>query len=49
MLLEWTAYDVEHATAEIDALIGRYLQRDYGHPLVEYKDARFDLLKSLDI
>lgn len=49
MLLEWTAYDVEHATAEIDALIGRYLQRDYGHPLVEYKDARFDLLKCLDI
>lgn len=49
VLLEWTAYDVEHATVEIDALIEHYLQRDYRHPLVEYKDVRFDLLKCLDL
>ena len=49
VLLEWTAYDVEHATAEIDALIGRYLQRDYRNPLVEYQEARFGLLKCLDL
>jgi hypothetical protein len=49
VLLEWTEYDVEHATAEIDALIGRYLQRDYRHPLPEYKGVRFDLLKCLDL
>ena len=49
VLLEWTAYNVEHATVEIDALIGRYLQRDYRHPLIEYKDVRFDLLKCLDL
>ena len=47
VLLKWTEYDVEHATAEIDALIERHLQRDYRHPLIEYQGVRFDLLKSI--
>lgn len=49
VLLEWTEYDVENATTEIDALIERYLQRDYRHPLLVYQGVRFDVLKCLDL
>jgi hypothetical protein len=49
VMLEWTEYDVENATDEIDALIKRYLQRDYHHPLPVYEGVRFDVLKCLDL
>jgi len=42
-------YDVEHSTDAIDSLLKRYLNRDYHHPLVEYKGVQFGLLKCLDM
>jgi hypothetical protein len=49
VLVDWTYYDAERSTDEIDTLIQRYLGRDYQNPLVEYKGVRFDLLKCLDL
>lgn len=48
-LVEWTLYDAEHSPEAIDLLIGRYLDRDYHNPLVEYKGVEFGLLKCLDL
>jgi hypothetical protein len=47
--VEWTNYDAEKATSEIDRLLANYLKREYRNPLVEYKGVRFELLKCLDM
>lgn len=46
--LDWTYYDLE-ANSEIDALIAKYLRRDYSTPIEGYADARFALLKCIDM
>jgi hypothetical protein len=50
-LRDWTYYDMDKAPDAIEALIDRYLARDYHNPLVdaEIKDVKFDLLKCLDL
>lgn len=50
-LVEWTLYDAEQGTSEIDGLITRYLQRDYRNPLRgdEPTSVQFNLLKCLDL
>lgn len=46
--LEWTYYDLA-ANSAIDALIAKYLRRDYTNPLEGYAGAKFDLLKCTDM
>lgn len=50
-LRDWTYYDMNAATGEVDTLIKDYLARDYTNPLAESeaKGVRFDLLKCLDL
>lgn len=47
--LEWTYYDDAHANPAIDRLVEKYLRRDYSNPVEGYADARFDLLKCVDM
>jgi len=49
ILVNWTEYDADASADASDALISKYLARDYSHPLIEYKDRRFDLLKCFDM
>ncbi len=49
VFIDWTLYDVEKSSAAIDSIIERYLARDYGNPLVEYRGTEFNLLKCLDM
>ena len=46
--LEWTYYELD-ANSEIDALITKYLRRDYSTPVEGYADAKFALLKCIDM
>lgn len=48
IFLDWTYYDLE-ANSEIDALIAKFLRRDYSTPVEGYADARFALLKCIDM
>jgi Type VI secretion system (T6SS), amidase immunity protein len=47
--LEWTYYDVDKGNHAIDQLVDKYLRRDYSTPVEGYADAKFDLLKCLDM
>ena len=49
VMIEWTQYDAENGSKPMDELIGRYLNRDYHHFLVEYQGVKFGLLKCLDM
>ena len=49
VLVDWTEYDADEGADASDSMINRYLARDYAHPLVEYKDRKFDLLKCIDM
>ncbi|EKS66453.1 MULTISPECIES: type VI secretion system amidase immunity protein Tai4 [Caballeronia] len=52
-LRDWTYYDLDKSPAEVEALVRKYLRRDYYNPLVEAEakgaDIRFDFLKCLDL
>lgn len=50
-LRDWTYYDMDAATGEIDKLIGEYLRKDYTNPLADsaINGVRFDLLKCMDL
>lgn len=50
-LVDWTLYDAENGTDEIDRLITRYVQRDYRNPRQgdEPTSVDFSLLKCLDL
>lgn len=50
-LRDWTYYDMDEASTEIDRIIAEYLNKDYANPLAEReaKGVRFDLLKCLDL
>lgn len=47
VFLDWTYFDLA-ANDELDALIARYLQRDYSTPIEGFSDAKFTLLKCID-
>jgi hypothetical protein len=47
--LEWTYYDDDNGNAATDQLVEKYLHRDYGNPVEGYADAKFDLLKCIDM
>jgi hypothetical protein len=49
ILVDWIRYDADASADASDAVISQFLARDYSHPLVEYRDTRFDLLKCLDM
>jgi len=46
---EWTYYNWKQGNAAVDALIERYLRKDYSNPVEGYAGAGFDLLKCLDM
>ena len=46
--LDWTYFDFD-AIAQIDALIAKYLRRDYNTPVEGYAEAKFALLKCIDM
>lgn len=48
---DWTYYDMDKSPDAIQALVDRYLRRDYYNPLAEaeQKGIKFDLLKCLDL
>lgn len=50
-LRDWTYYDFEKSPEAVNALIKKYLTKDYTNPLVEaeIKGVKFDLLKCLDL
>lgn len=50
-LVEWTYYDMEEGPEAVEALVNKYLSRDYYNPIVEseVKGVRFDYLKCLDL
>lgn len=50
-LRDWTYFDLDQGPQAVQALIERYLARDYTNPLVEaeIQSIRFDLLKCLDL
>jgi hypothetical protein len=48
VFLDFTYYSLD-ANPEIDALIGKYLRRDYSTPFEGYADAKFALLKCIDM
>jgi hypothetical protein len=50
-LIEWTNHDLEAGDDALEALVQKYLARDYHNPVAEgeTRDARFDLLKCLDL
>lgn len=48
VFLDWTYFDLD-ANSEIDALIAKYLRRDYRTPVEGYADAKFALLKCIDM
>jgi len=48
-LNEWAYVDLQRAGAAPDALVDRFLRRDYRNPTEGYANARFDLLKCLDL
>ncbi|MDN7899228.1 type VI secretion system amidase immunity protein Tai4 [Burkholderia cepacia] len=50
-LRDWTYYDMERAPDVIQALIAKYLARDYRNPVVEseVRDVKFDFLKCIDL
>ncbi|MCA8000002.1 type VI secretion system amidase immunity protein Tai4 [Burkholderia metallica] len=50
-LRDWTYYDLERAPDVIQALVAKYLARDYRNPVVEseVRDVKFDFLKCLDL
>lgn len=50
-LVEWTLYDAEKGTDEIDRLVNRFLDRNYHNPLGgdEGDGTQFNLLKCLDL
>lgn len=48
VFLNWTYYDLA-ANSEIDALITKFLSRDYSTPIEGYADAEFALLKCIDM
>lgn len=47
--LEWTYYDFENANPAVEALIERFLNRNYSNPVEGYAGAEFKLLKCLDM
>lgn len=50
-LRDWTYFDLDQGPRAVQALIERYLARDYANPLVEaeIRGIRFDLLKCMDL
>ena len=50
-LRDWTYFDMDKSTEPREALVKKYLDRDYANPLVEseVKGVRFDYLKCLDL
>ncbi|RRA10860.1 type VI secretion system amidase immunity protein Tai4 [Burkholderia cepacia] len=50
-LRDWTYYDMERAPDVIQALVAKYLARDYRNPVVEseVRDVKFDFLKCIDL
>ena len=48
IFLDWTYFDPA-ADDALDGLITRYLQRDYGTPIEGFSEARFALLKCIDL
>lgn len=46
--LEWTDYD-DKGNKAIDQLVEKYLRRDYSNPMEGYADAKFNLLKCIDM
>lgn len=48
IFLDWTYYDLD-ANSQIDALIAKFLRRDYSTPVEGYADAKFALLKCIDM
>lgn len=50
-LRDWTVYDLEASPIAVQALIDRYLGRDYSNPIVESEvpGIRFDFLKCMDL
>lgn len=50
-LRDWTYFDLDQGPQAVQALIERYLARDYSNPLVEaeIRGIRFDLLKCMDL
>ncbi|NHB05879.1 hypothetical protein GWK53_05075 [Burkholderia cepacia] len=50
-LRDWTYYDMERAPDVIQALVAKYLARDYRNPAVEseVRDVKFDFLKCIDL
>ena len=48
IFLDWTYYDLD-ANSAVDALIVKYLRRDYSTPVEGYAGAKFALLKCIDM
>jgi len=48
IFLDWTYFDLP-ANDALDSLITRYLQRDYSTPIEGFSDAKFALLKCIDL
>lgn len=48
VFLDWTYYDLD-ANPEINALIDKYLGRDYSNPFEGYEKAKFNMLKCIDM
>lgn len=51
ILREWTEYDMENSIEPLMAIVGRYLSRDYSHPMIEEEmpGIKFEFLKCLDL
>jgi hypothetical protein len=47
--IDWLYFDLEAGQRATNQLVDQYLQRDYSTPLEGYQDARFDLLKCIDM
>ncbi|MEN9867588.1 MAG: hypothetical protein RL748_3178 [Pseudomonadota bacterium] len=46
--LEWTDFD-DKGNKALDQLVEKYLRRDYSNPMEGYADAKFNLLKCIDM
>lgn len=49
VFLNWTNYDIEKEAGAVDALVHKYLARDYSNPFEGYEHAKFDMLKCIDM
>ncbi|WP_221797075.1 T6SS amidase immunity protein Tai4 family protein [Oceanobacter mangrovi] len=47
--MDWSYYDMEEGTKEINSLIEAWLKRDYKNPLVTDQSIQFGYLKCIDL